>query len=312
MRIKRKKSDLCRLMVLCTALIILLSGTFTYAAKKDGKPRLYIKFKGIGTTATGGDYGNFVDRNETYFNDLGSSSGDYTIGVTTTPFFRGYGGEIGFETPTFAFGFSAGYIEKNFHLDYHYLDPVSSFEDNYTRDYRFSAIPLFLFIHYKLIDTSFLSAFVTIGQGVYLATYRDDLAQTFNNYDLQYVNSYIEGKKNFLGFHLGISLDFKISRNLAVFVEGAYRLVRFREIEAKDFYEDNTLTEPAVNEGELYYWTNNRTDEARLVIGDAGNRIFWDSLPAELDLNGFSLSVGIKITFGSGKTKKPVKIAPQD
>ncbi len=304
-----------RLLAIFVGIFFVMSctGVFLCAAKaKSQKPRFYIKAKGIGSIAAAADYGDFADRNEIYFNGINSTSVEHTIAVTTTPFFRGFGAEIGFETHKYAVGISAAYIEKNFHIDYD-RTRTSGYQDKYIRDHRLSALPIFLLIHYKLIDTSFMSAFVTIGEGVYLTTYRDERAQTFQQDTRTYVNSFVESKKNHLGFHLGATFDFKISGNLAIFVEAAYRYVRLREIEAKDFYEDNTLEEPVESEGDLYYWTNDRTGESRFVIGEPDNtQPNWKGLPAELDLSGFSLSVGIKITFGSGKTRKPVKIAPLD
>ncbi|MCP5046456.1 MAG: PorT family protein [bacterium] len=304
-----------KLVVVLTGLLMLLNGfgpLTCLAAKDSGKPRFYIKIKGIGSQSDGGFYGDFTDLNEIYFNELNDSSAGYDIALNTTPVFRGYGGEIGFETGRYAIGISGGYLERNFQVDFLYTEADTGVENRYTRDHRFSAIPVFLFIHYKLIDTRFLNAFLTLGEGVYLATYRDDLVQTFKNSDLDSVTSYVESKHNQLGFHLGASFDFKISRNLALFVDAAYRWVRFREMEAKDFYTNNTLTEPLETEGDFYYWTNTNTGEARFVVGEDSNRGFWVQVPAELDLNGFSLSVGIKITFGSGKRPKPVKIAPVD
>lgn len=302
--------------VFCLSVVLLMmagnSGGFLAAKSKFQKPRFYIKLKGMGNLANGGDFGDFVDRNDIYFNGLNNSPGNYDITVTTPPaYFRGFGGEIGLETQKYAVGISAGYIEKKFHLDYHFEDVSTGFEDDYVREHKFSAIPIFLLIHYKIIDTSFFAASFTIGQGVYLGTYRDDRAQTFKNHESNktFVNSYVESNQARLGFHLGTTLEIKITRNLGLFAEAAYRLVKFAEMEAKDYYEDDTVVNE--NEGEFYYWTNRRTGEAEFGIG-ISDRFFLDSTRAELNLNGFSFSVGIKITFGSGKEAKPVKIAPLD
>jgi hypothetical protein len=304
--------------VFCLSVVLLLmvgnSSGFLAAKSKFQKPRFYIKLKGMGNLANGGDFGDFVDRNDIYFNDLNNSPDSvesYDNAVTMPAYFRGFGGEIGLETKRYAVGISAGYIEKKFHLDYHYEKESTGFEDDYVREYKFSAIPIFLLIHYKIINTSSFAASFTIGQGVYLGTYRDDRAQTFKNHESKktFVNSYVESNQARLGFHLGTTIDIKITRNLGLFAEAAYRLVKFAEMEANDYYEDDNVVNE--NEGEFYYWTNRRTGEAEFGIG-ISDRFFLDSTPAELNLNGFSFSVGIKITFGSGKEVKPVKIAPQD
>jgi hypothetical protein len=303
-----------KITVLCLSVVLLImvgNGSGFLAAKsKFQKPRLYIKLNGTGNLAGGGDFGDFVDRNDIYFNDLNNSPDSfesYDNAVTTPAFFRGFGGEIGLETKRYAVGISAGYIEKKFHLDYHFEKESTGFEDDYVREHKFSAIPIFLLIHYKIINTSFFAASFTIGQGVYLGTYRDDREQTFKNYDRTFVNSYVESNQARPGFHLGTTIEIKITRNLGLFAEAAYRLVKFAKMEAKDYYEDDDLVNE--NEGEFYYWTNRNTGEAQFGIGES-TRLKWDSIRAELDLNGFSFRAGIKITFGSGKKVKPAKIAP--
>lgn len=308
------KNQLIAVFCLSVVLLMMVGNSSSYLAAKSKyqKPRFYIKLKGMGNLADGGDFRDFVDRNDIYFNDLNNSSDNYDITVTMPPaYFLGFGGEIGLETKRYAVGISAGYIEKKFQLDYHFENQSTGFEDNYVREHKFSAIPIFILIHYKIIDTSFLAASFTIGQGVYLGSYRDDRVQTFINHEdnKTFVNSYVKSNQARLGFHLGTTIDIKVTRNLGLFVEAAYRLVKFAEMEAKDYYEDDNVVNE--NEGEFYYRTNRRTGEAEFAIG-ISERFFWDSTPVELNLNGFSFSVGIKITFGSGKEAKPQKIAPQD
>ena len=303
---KNNNTGKYKTIIMIVVFLVLISVS-SFPAKYE-KPHLYIKFKGIGSLADGGHYNDFVERSEIFFNGVNDQPG-YTVSVTTTPYFRGYGGEIGLETPRYGVGISVGYIEKNFHLDYHYENAETGFVENYIRDHTFSAVPLFLFIHYRVINTSFLKGYLTLGEGVYLATYKDNLEQTFENGELTFANGSVTGRKNHLGFHAGVTFDFTIFRNLALFVEAGYRFVRFKEIEAEDFYENDN--EQLTSEGILYYRANDRTGETRLAVGEAGG-IFWDELPAVLDLNGFSLNVGIKIIFGGKKKSKPVKIAPVD
>lgn len=303
---KKNNGRKYRAAVLMIVFLVMVSVS-SFPAKYE-KPRFYIKFKGIGSLADGGHYNDFVERSDIHFNGLNEEPG-YTVLVTTPPYFRGYSGEIGFETRRYAVGISAGYIEKNFRLDYHYADPDTGYVEDYTRDHTFSAVPLFLFIHYKIINTSFLKGYFTLGEGVYLATYKDNLVQTFENGDLTFANGFVKGKKNHLGFHAGVTFDLTIFRNLALFLEAGYRFVRFKEIEADDFYENDNVQ--SASEGILYYKTNDRTGETRLSIGESGD-FFWEELPAVLDLNGFSFSVGIKIIFGGKKKPKPVKVAPID
>ena len=269
-------------------------------------PRLYIKFNGIGSIAAGGDFGNFIDRNETYFTGLNSNAA-YNISFTSPSFFRGFSGEIGIDAAKYAVGISMGYLEKKFHIDYSFVNGTTGYEDHYTREHTFSALPIFLFIHYKIINTRALTTYFTLGEGVYLARYRDKRSETFQNYSLTYTNSLVESKKNRLGFHVGVTIDLNIAKFLALSLEGAYRLTSFKEMIAKSYYEDDNQQVTA--EGDFYYWINNRTGQGRFDVGPPDDKVFWDGLPAQLNLNGFSFSVGLKITFGSKKRSKPAKAA---
>ena len=291
-----------------TIVILLLALGHSLFAAEFQKPRFYITFKGMGSLSGGGNFGDFTDFNEPYFTNLNNSPDNYTVSVTNPAYFRGYGGEIGIDANKFAVGISAGHIEKTFHLDYHH---EAAAIENYTRDHTFSAIPIFLFVHYKIIDTRMLTAFLTIGEGVYLAKYRDDLALTVETTDTVNTTSYVESKKNSLGFHIGATIDLNISANLALSIEAGYRLTNFKELIAESYtIAGTTETE---EEGDLYYWFNQRTEEAQFRIGPPEeDRLFIDGEPAVLNLDGFSLSIGIKITFGSKKKTKPVKVAPVD
>jgi hypothetical protein len=292
--------------IISIVIFLLVMGQGLFAAEFQ-KPRFYIKFKGMGSLSGGGNFGDFVELNETYFTGLNNSSDSYTISVTSPPYLRGYGGEIGFDANKFAVGISAGYIEKTFHIDYHHeADAI----ENYTRDHTFSAIPIFLFVHYKVIDTRLLTTFLTIGEGVYLARYRDHMEKTVEEAKIISTTSNLESKKNSLGFHIGATIDINISANLALSMEAGYRLTSFKEMIAESIEDvDGTEVE---GEGDFYYWFNKRTEQAQFRIGPPGDRLFIDGEPAVLNLNGFSLNIGIKITFGSKRKPKPVKIAPVD
>jgi hypothetical protein len=292
--------------IISIVILLLAVGHSLFAAEFQ-KPRFYIKVKGIGSLSGGGNFGDFVDLNEPYFTNLNNTSDSHTISATTPAYFRGYGGEIGFDANKFAVGLSIGYIEKNFHIDYH-LEAASI--ENYTRDHTFSAIPIFLFVHYKIIDTRLLTTYLTIGEGVYVARYRDDLVKTVEETQITSTTSYLESKKNSLGFHIGAAIDLNISANLALSIEAGYRLTNFKELIAESYTEEgSTVTE---EEGDFYYWFNERTEQAQFRIGPPEDKLFWEGLPAVLNLKGFSLSVGLKITFGSKRKPKPVKVAPVD
>jgi hypothetical protein len=277
------------------ALALLWTGSSDTLLSESKKPRFYIKFKGNASFSSGGDFGDFVDRNEIYFDQLNIGSDEYVISTTRRSYFQGFGGEIGLEVKKHAVGIGVGYISQNFKIGSHYEPDNSDYIEDYVREYEFSAIPIFLFIHYKIVDRRFIKAFLTLGEGVYLATYRDDRTMTFENADRTFANSYVKCKKNHLGFHAGVSIDFNIFRHLALFVDAGYRVVSFKEMKADEFYEDDNVQE-LDEEKDFYYGVNRQTDQARFTAGEAGGML-WDEELAKLNLSGFSLSVGMKIIF---------------
>ncbi len=251
-------------------LVLLVMGSTGSLWSESQNPRLYIKFKGNGVFSSGGDFGEFVDMNDPA---SGNGTAAAAAGVSKTrSFFQGFGGEIGLEVKKHAIGIGAGYVER-------YLDLPSTNGGTDPTRYSFSAVPIFLFIHYKVVDKRFIKAFLTLGQGVYLAAYKEKEADTL----------LLKSKKNSLGFHAGVSVDLKISKNLAIFVDAGYRLVSFKEIVGKDYTEDETG-----REGGFYYLGNEETGEYRFFIRKES---VPGSRPAELDLKGFNLSVGVKIIF---------------
>lgn len=258
-------------------------------------PRLYIKIQGNGSLSSAGDFGRFLDQKETYYTAF-ETDPRYTVSLSKQPFFRGFGGEIGIEIKKHAVGISAGYISKKFSIDYRFKADTYEYESAFLWDFEFSAVPIFVFFHYKLIDSRFFNAFFTLGEGVYLATYKDTRAATFENADLTFINSGIKAKQARLGFHAGISLDFNITRNLAIFVDAGYRLVKFKEIKAESFYEDDD--QEAGGEGILYYSFSEKTGDSEFRLDAADPpRLNWLDLPSVLNINGFSLTVGVKVLF---------------
>ena len=258
-------------------------------------PRLYIKLQGYGSLSSAGDFGRFIDQKEMYYSTF-ESDPRYTISLSKQPFFRGFGGEIGIEVKKHAIGFSAGYISKKFSIDYRFEADTYDYENAFLWDFEFSAIPLFVFFHYKLIDSRFFNAYFTLGEGVYLFTYKDTRAVTFKNAELEFINSEIKARQARLGFHAGISLDFNITRNIAIFIDAGYRLAKFKEIEADSFYEDDQ--QEAIGEGILFYSVNQKSGDAEFRI-DAVDppRANWEDISSILNLNGVSLAAGLKIIF---------------
>lgn len=281
-------------------MVLLAVGSFEglLAESDSKKPRFYIKFAGTGSLASGGDYDDFVVRREAYY---ASFSGDprYTITLSKQPFFRGFGGEIGIEAKKHAVGISAGFLAKKFQVDYNLFVSTTGYEANTLWEHEFSAIPIILFLRYKLVDSRLIKAFFTLGEGVYLATYKENRTKTFVGVEQTFLNSSITARKAHLGFHAGVTLDFNISRNFAISIDAGYRLVKFENIEATAFEEDDDSE--TTTEGILYYKIYNFNEEDATSEFDIDEfdppKDNWLDLPAVFNLNGFSITVGLKIIF---------------
>jgi len=290
------KKNIFQWVILLTVLLAILITPNNLLAASAGKPRLYIKVKGIAGWGNGGHFQTYYDDNTLYFNSLMESNSDYQITQSKPGNYLGYGGEIGLETRHYAVGIAVEYFKKDFQIDYNYEDSASSFRNQYIKDHSFIAVPLFLFIHYKVVNTRFLKAFVTIGEGVYLTQYQEEMNQTFTGASLTYAYSKMECERNALGFHLGATIDFSITSNLALFIEGGYRYVSFKDIPGKYYYENNITS--YIQEGNMFYGKN-AEGWPRYHITQPAEGSGWETIPAEFNLNGFHLHVVIKLIFGS-------------
>lgn len=283
-------------------------------ANENGSPRFYFQFNVTRTNPYAGHFGDFIEKSQVYFNSFTTTPG-YTISTEKDSFFLGYRGEIGLQVKNIAIGFSAGFISRDFSVKSLYENPTDGSVETYSHRYRFSAVPIFLFLHYRLFNSRWLSGYLTVGEGVYLGKLRDDRSITYENNPAElvnnYVNSYIDATRNQLGFHFGTSIDIKLTGNIAISIEGAYRWVKFKDITAQGYYEDNQVT-GVKTKGDYYLWENSRTGEVRFGIGKESPGARWSSTPVRLDLDGFFLGVGIKITLGSSKKKVQTKQAPLD
>lgn len=284
-----------RISFVLTILVLLVALCAGGLWAESKNPRMYIKMQGYGSLSSAGDFGLFVDQKEAYYTTF-ETDPRYTISLSKQPFFRGFGGEIGIEVKKHAIGFSAGYISKKFSIDYRFKADNYDYENAFLWDYKFSAIPLFVFFHYKIINSRFFNAFLTIGEGVYLVTYKDTRAVTFKNADLTFINSEIKANQARLGFHAGISIDFNITRNIAISIDAGYRLAKFKEIEANSYYKDDE--QEAAGEGILFYSVNQKTGDAEFRLDAADPpRTNWEDISSILNLNGVSLAAGLKIIF---------------
>ncbi len=263
-------------------------------SKKSERPRFYIKFDGLGSLSTAGNFGDFIDIEEAYLDDLALLPA-HEMSITKDPYFMGFTGEIGVQVKKHAVGISVGYLKKSLTYTQH-SELNSGLITDTEREYRFAAIPIFLFIRYKLLELSFIDGFVTVGEGVYLTTYSDDFNTTNSSGTVLSDAGYIEGRKNSLAFHAGITLDFKITKFLALSMDAGYRLSSMKEPEGVNYSLINGGT-GVLTEGTLYYGADQlKTNATTLDLEDnVGDTV--EPVPAVFNMNGFSLSAGLKLIF---------------
>jgi hypothetical protein len=284
-----------QILIIFSFIIFCLS-EIGYPASKFGKPRFFIKFRGNINVLDGGTFQNMIDEDLVYFETLKNSGGDYVIGTDEDPFFTGYGAEIGIEAGKYAVSLDIGFLAKKYLIDYQYRDNSTGYELQYNWEQTFSAVPIFIYNYLKIIDGSAITSYITLGGGMYLAKISSLKKESFLNGELTFQNTSLEGKRNFLGLHLGASLELSITKNIGIFVEAMYRYVSFKNFTGTQTYEyDGGSTE---TEGDVIY----------LVFKDSGKGYFWigeyntedfEELPVEMNMRGFALTAGIKIIFGS-------------
>lgn len=257
------------------------------------------------------------------------------VQLNLTPFFSiGLGG--GYLTKTnpgiLDFSLEDIWIGEDAASDYQLV-----FEDNLLKmddEHKLTVIPLTFSIYLYVPMGNMADFFITGGAGYYLG--KLDATQIYeNDYDYQedyydssdtYLFSYLdrftyEGTKiyeataNTIGYHAGAGLDIKFSPNMSLVIEGNYRYVKLSDWEGNatddyDYYEiygySGSITENSgtVNEefkGNLWYYESNLGGllmaQIDLFKDEPDPDDFSNIRPAEIDLSGFSVRAGIKITF---------------
>ena len=151
--------------------------------------------------------------------------------------------------------------------------------------------------------------------------YGDDDTYWYSLIDnYSYTGTYIyEAKCNQIGFHGGIGFDIKLFTNISLVVESNYRYVNFKNWEGSGSdnwswdweygWSDLGLdymsgSESESWEGKIWYWEYNDSDTAkqykRIFLLEEEPEVSGEIKnvrQAEINLNGFSLRLGIRFSF---------------
>ncbi|GAF76815.1 unnamed protein product, partial [marine sediment metagenome] len=161
----------------------------------------------------------------------------------------------------------------------------------------------------------------------YIEEYLEDYYGDDDTYWYSWIDNYsftetyiYEAKCNQIGFHGGIGFDIKLLSNISLVVEGNYRYVNFKNWEGSGsdnwswdetwgwsdlgYSEDSGSGSESWEEGKIWYWEYNDSDTEKQY-----KRIFLleeepevseeikNVRQAEINLNGFSLRLGIRFSF---------------
>ncbi|MDW7761596.1 MAG: SH3 domain-containing protein [Acidobacteriota bacterium] len=168
-----------------------------------------------------------------------------------------------------------------------------------------SAVPVKLGVFYSLLKGGRFHVVVNAGAAYYLATWQESMdflsEAPGSSYWAKYVTKTHGGG---IGFHGGLGLEYRLSRNMALVVDGIGRYARFGGFEG-EYSEKNSSGADVTMPGKLYYyeWSfdNNTYPWLELFDRDPNQINFSDPVKnirdAVLDFSGFSLRVGIKISL---------------
>jgi len=259
----------------------------------------------------GADLNPWIDRYE----DIYSDANDYF----TWPRLESLP-EINFEiiysiSEYFGFGLGMGYLFfPNVDANYGWEQADGDYSD-YTRDIEMNAL-FFSGNLYGTIPIGNSFAFnLTAGGDFYLGKYSQILDSDWDYWNFtsiiiwpwiitiytHEVGNTVRDEDttcNTFGFHVGGSFDIKISPNIAFVVGGIYRLIKFKNFYGTYNYKNLNSSYTDNYEGYLYY---NTEDPYIRLYEDAPTGADWRK--AVLDLSGFAIQVGIRISNLFSKKK---------
>ncbi|TRZ84538.1 SH3 domain-containing protein [bacterium] len=173
------------------------------------------------------------------------------------------------------------------------------------RGNMFSAVPIKLGVFYSLLQGRKFNLFLNAGVGYYLARWEeseDYIAESQGNSFWKKLETKMHAGG--IGFHGGLGLEYRLSRNIALVMEGFGRYARFGGFEG-EYTEKYSGGTDVTEKGKLYYyeWSNNNKDYSWIELLDRDPSQINFSSPiknardAIIDFSGFSLRAGIKISL---------------
>jgi opacity protein-like surface antigen len=299
--------------IICLSFVLLLPGLI-HAGKSNEQQRLYeryqpstgpsiyfgLKFYGGMNYMFASDINDHLQGTTDYWNDRGAD-----VGGEFKPLNWGFdvGGEIIIHFgPQFGIGLGGGYIQTDSKSTVNNTWPIYSYQD--TASPEVSAIPITLSGYFGFPLGRKISFIANLGLGYYLGTFKWNYSWD-SEFDVFEENW--EGKSNALGFHGGLGLEFNFSSKIALVIEGFGRYAKLKSLKGDYTLEETYFGfhgEESINDATLWYyeWQSSLTGNNYPSID------FDDEKPeetlyiknvreGEVDLTGFSIRIGIKISF---------------
>ncbi len=256
------------------------SGPLSKSKYKKGG--LYLKLYGGANVLNGGDFSHMIRNNERNNENL--------LSTKKLPFYTDFGGELGYDFGRMGVAVEVGHISKNFYA----IRDDNEFYGGW--DHTFSAVPVLLNLYLKITQSSSINAYLTGGGGIYFGKYNEKWTWEYKTYEngIQIGAEKSTGKN--LGFHLGATLEFNISKKILLFAQSRLRFVSFKHMVGNGQIYIDYLRYMTYYGGDLYYVSD--TDGmssgfyfvSNINLNDAGRK-------AVLKMNGLALTFGIKFHF---------------
>ena len=260
---------------------------------ENSRRGLYVKLIGGLNFLNGGDFGDMIqirekhmERMDEFYKGLNLEN---PFSIEKSPFFWGFGAEIGYHHDKFAVGFEVGPVSRTFteKTVFYCTERYCRGEWNMT----FSALPILLNLQMEILHFSFLKVNFAGGGGLYLGKYKGEQVCS----DDSSICLLDKSKQKSYGFHIGVPIELRIFRKLSFHIEPRYRFVIFNRLKGTST-EFLGMTNESRHEGDLYYYKYEDDESAGFNIGPvAQSRV--SQRRADLNLDGFALNLGIKLIF---------------
>jgi hypothetical protein len=264
----------------------------------DGYKTFSVKLNlGLGYSSDS-DLGSFVNAFDDYAREIAD---EWVLTKSGNIQWTDYGCSLGGEfiakiSQRFGLSIGIGYILKT-KKDHVELGSIPSLEGDV--DFRLKVIPMTLSANYFIPVSRITEVFVKGGIGYYLGQIDYELLTTAFG---ESVKTTADIRDKAFGLHIGAGIEYKVSKGIALFVEGAGRLVKFsdwrgNETETAPYNTD--ISGPVWLVDELYSGFNTFNYYPALSYGEEpiNSDAIKNARRFSVDISGFTFQMGVRLDF---------------